>query len=255
MKILVAYAVDPEFAPWKKLRKFQEISAGHLTIYRTDIGSATVDFIATGMGPAHARRAIHVVAATQYALCIAAGFAGSLRPELGVCDIVIPQIIRDAGGSKSVGCDAAAAIKKASTSGKSIDAIVSSEKVASTVEEKRALASLGDAVDMESFTVVAAAREHKIPAAVVRAVSDAHDQAMPVDFSAAIDERGQVSMGSVLKLAAGSPSKIAALMRLGRDSKQAAETLARFLEATIERLAATEDTSADGTSQFAQPSA
>jgi hypothetical protein len=91
-----------------------------------------------------------------------------------------------------------------------------------------------------------------MPAAVVRAISDAHDQAMPVDFTTAIDERGQVSVGSVLKLAAGSPSKIAALMRLGRDSKQAAETLARFLEATIERLAANEHASFGGATEFAR---
>jgi adenosylhomocysteine nucleosidase len=252
MNILVAYAVDPEFAPWRKLRKFQEISAGHLTIYRTQIGLAMVDFITTGMGPAHAQRAMDAVAATPHALCIVAGFAGSLRPELDVGDIVIPQTLRHAAGSKSIACDAAAAVEKASTKGKLIDAIVSSEKVASTVEEKRSLASLGDAVDMESFTVVAAARERNMPVAVIRAISDGHDQAMPVDFSSAIDERGQISMGSVLKLAAGSPSKIAALMRLGRDSKQAAETLARFLEATIERLAATEHTSFGAASELAQ---
>jgi adenosylhomocysteine nucleosidase len=252
MNLLVAYAVDPEFAPWRKLRKFQEIPRAHLTIYRTEIARATVDFITTGAGPAHAKRAMNAVAVVQYALCIASGLAGSLRPEFGVGDIVIPHVVRDAGGSKSIACDGAIALEKASTRCKSIDAVVSSDKIASTVEEKRALASLGDAVDMESFTVVSAARERNMPAAVVRAISDAHDQAMPVDFTTAIDERGQVSVGSVLKLAAGSPSKIAALMRLGRDSKQAAETLARFLEATIERLAANEHASFGGATEFAR---
>jgi adenosylhomocysteine nucleosidase len=177
-------------------------------------------------------------------LCIATGFAGSLRPELGVGDIVIPHLVRDAGGAKSIACDGAVTLEKASIRGKSIDAVVSSEKIASTVEEKRALASLGDVVDMESFTVVAAARERNAPVAVVRAVSDAHDQAMPVDFTSAVDERGQVSIGSILKLAAGSPTKIAALMRLGNDSKQAAAALARFLEAAIEQLALNQDSSA-----------
>jgi hypothetical protein len=133
-------------------------------------------------------------------------------------------------------CDAVLAAEAVAAGGKAIDTMISSDRIATTIDEKARLASLADAVDMESYTVLAAARERNLPAVVIRGVSDRHDQAMPVDLSTAVDERGQVSIGNVLKMAAGNPMQIAALMKLGRESKAAAEVLAKFLDGYIERI-------------------
>ena len=145
MKVLVAYAVDPEFTPWRRLRKFQEIAAGDFAIQRTEIGRATVDFVVSGMGPAHAARAMAAVDLGAYAVCIASGFAGSLRPELGVGDIVIPRGVRSDGAGELVSCDAGLVNEAASGGGKAIEVMVSSARVASSVAEKneRVLSRLG----------------------------------------------------------------------------------------------------------------
>jgi nucleoside phosphorylase len=240
VNILVAYAVDPEFGPWRKLRKFREVAAGDFTIQRTEISRATVDFVVSGMGPGFALRAMQAVDLPTYAICVACGFAGSLRMELGVGDIVIARAIRPAEGAASIACDAGLVAEAVANGGKAIDVLVSAERVASTVEEKAHLATSGSAVDMESITVVAEAQRCDIPAVAIRAISDRHDQAMPVDFSAAVDERGQVSIGRVLRMVTGNPAQISGLMRLGRDSKTAAESLARFLDAYVEKVSTNE---------------
>ncbi len=237
MKVLVAYAVEPEFEPWRKLHKFSEAKAGELPIRRTQIAGTAVDFVVSGMGPARAARAMESVASAEYSAVIASGLAGALRPELGIGDIVVPKAVRRAEDENSaLVCDAALHAEGISAGGKSIERIVSSEHIATTVEEKARLGKSAEVVDMESFSVVASAHRLKIPAVIVRAVSDRHDQAMPVDLSATVDERGQVSIGRVMKLVAGKPGQISSLMKLGRESKVAAEMLARFLDTYIERL-------------------
>jgi nucleoside phosphorylase len=237
MNILVTYAVDPEFAPWQKLRKFQKIAAGEFAIQRTEIGGATVDLIVSGMGPERAARAMAAAASRDYAACIASGFAGALTPALDVSEVVAAKFARQAGSEASVPADTALLAQAVSAGAKSIEALVSSERVATNAAEKAALATSGDAVDMESFTVLTAARERGIPGVAIRVISDRHDQAIPVDLSKAVDEHGQVSIGAVLRMVAGNPSQISGLMRLGRESKAAAEVLARFLDSFVEGLA------------------
>ena len=236
MRVLVAYAVEPEFDPWRKLRKFADVDAGHFTIRRTQIAGATVDFVVSGMGPSRAARAMEAVPSAEYSAIVASGLAGSLRPELEVGNIVIPKVVRRTAGNDSLVCDVLLLAEGISAGGKSIETIVSSEHIATTLEEKARLGKSAQAVDMESFSVMASAERLKIPAVVIRAVSDRHDQAMPLDLSTAVDERGQVSVGRVMKLVAGRPGQISSLMKLGRESKAAAEGLARFLDEYIQRL-------------------
>ncbi|HEY6465422.1 MAG TPA: hypothetical protein VIY69_05480 [Candidatus Acidoferrales bacterium] len=236
MKILVAYAVEPEFDPWRKLRKFQSVRCGDFSVQRTACGSAAVDFLVTGMGAVHTAPAMEAVIGEAYNLCIASGFAGSLRAELNVGDVVIPASVRQSRSANSVQCDARFVQTGIAAGAKRIETIVSCDQVATTVAEKSRLGENAAAVDMESFSVLLAAQRGGIPMLAIRVISDRHDQALPVDLSTAVDERGQVSIGRVLKMAAGRPGQIAALMKLGRESKAAAEALARFLDAYLERV-------------------
>lgn len=236
MNILVAYAVDPEFEPWRKLRKFSEIPSDAFTIRRTEVDTATVDFIVTGMGSAHAARAMQAVPLTGYALGVAAGFAGSLHARLDVSDIVVAKSVLRAATSDSLDSDASFAAEAIAAGAKPIDALVSSDHVATTAAEKTALGATAQAVDMESYTVLDAAKRRGMSIVALRAISDRHDQTLPLDLSSVVDERGQVSIGRVLKMAAGSPGQLSALMKLGRESKAAAEVLARFLEAYIQKI-------------------
>ena len=233
MNILITYAVDPEFAPWPKLCKFEKVKAGSFTIQRARIGSTVADFLVTGMGPEYAQRAMESVP-LSYDACVCAGYAGALRREYQVGDIFIPGRIEQAGQSAAIHCDPR--LVESVKSMQPARMLLSSSKVIASAAEKRGFASIADAVDMESFTVVSAAHAQGIPAVAIRVISDTQDQGMPVDFSKSLDDKGQVSTAAVLRLLAGEPSKLAALMRLGRQSKIAAEALTQFLFAYIQGL-------------------
>jgi hypothetical protein len=59
---------------------------------------------------------------------------------------------------------------------------------------------------------------------------------MPAIVDTAVDDRGRVKVGEVARFVARHPLQLPALVRLGRDSKTAAEALAHFLEACIQKL-------------------
>ena len=59
---------------------------------------------------------------------------------------------------------------------------------------------------------------------------------MPAIVDTAVDKNGRVKIGGVIRYVANHPLQLPALVRLGRDSRTAAEALAHFLEAFIKKL-------------------
>jgi len=104
MRILVTFAVEAEFAPWRKLRNLQPIAVGELQMFQAQIGRATVDFLVTGMGIENARRAAEVAMSVPHTICIASGFAGSLKATHKVGDILAARAVQQLGKSKTIEC-------------------------------------------------------------------------------------------------------------------------------------------------------
>lgn len=237
MKVLVTFAVEPEFASWKKSRSFVETSVAGLPVYKAMIGSAEVDVLVTGMGPANARKAVEAVISNSYAVCISSGFAGSLKRVHGVGEVLVPAAVRRVEDGSEIHCETALVRDAVSIRGaKKVERFLSAGKIADSAEEKSRLALSGDAIEMESFAVLSVAVERNIPAIAVRAISDRFDQKMPVDFSESIDERGQILKAKLALEIASDPLKIPALIRLGKQTKLASEHLVEFLESYIARI-------------------
>ena len=113
---------------------------------------------------------------------------------------------------------------------------LTADHVVRTVEEKRALAPFADAVEMESFAVLSAAAAQGKAAVAIRVISDDVRNDMPAIIDTAVDEMGNVKIAGVARYVARHPLQLPALVRLGRDSKTAAQALAHFLEAFIKKL-------------------
>jgi hypothetical protein len=64
----------------------------------------------------------------------------------------------------------------------------------------------------------------------VRAISDASDEDMPVDFGRILDSHGHLKMGGLLKEVGFSPYRIPLLIQFGRQSRAAGKSLADFLD-------------------------
>ena len=61
---------------------------------------------------------------------------------------------------------------------------------------------------------------------------------MPIDMTDVFTDEGQISMPRILAQAAKNPQSIAGLMRLGKNSKIAAEAIGRFLDRYVSMVAA-----------------
>src|SRR5262249_6784123 len=101
----------------------------------------------------------------------------------------------------------------------------------STAAEKRQLweSTRADAVEMESQLICNICREHKIPCATIRVILDTASEDLPLDFNFLMTTDQQMDYRKLAFSLAKSPSKIAALPRLQKQSKEAASKLVSVL--------------------------
>ncbi|MGB7754154.1 MAG: hypothetical protein WCF88_21560 [Candidatus Acidiferrales bacterium] len=236
MKVLLTFAVEPEFAALRNLREFEESRIGELPVYHAQIGRAGVDVVVTGMGPVNARRAAEAAMSVPHTICICSGFCGALKAEHQVGDILAARAVQQLGKNRTIQCSQGLVTNAMGDGAKIAGKFFSSEEIVTTAAEKARLAPFADAVDMESYTILSVAEERKLSSVAIRVVSDRFDQDMPVDFSTTVDEHGNVRVAGVLKQVICHPIQLPALIRLGRESKTAAQGLANFLEAYIKKL-------------------
>jgi adenosylhomocysteine nucleosidase len=234
LKVLVTFAIETEFARWRKRTAFRQREVGAMAVYHAQIGHADVDVVLTGVGLGSARRAMEAVMDSSYSLCISSGFAGGLKAAYAVGDLLVAESVRTSTDSGALQCNSEFVAEAEESGARRIETLLSAEAVVGTASQKVALADIADAVDMESYAIVASAQRFNVPVVVIRAVSDSFNQDMPMDFSEAISEDGRVLMGTVLREVAAHPAKIPGLIRLGRQSNRAAERLADFLTTFIE---------------------
>ncbi len=236
MKILVTYAVEAEFAPWRALCDVEEITVGGISAHGALIGNATVDFVPTGIGIANARRAGEAVISSEFAFCITSGFAGALTAACGLGDVVVADRAQQFGEPAKKDCvrDLVAAAERAGA--ERIQTLLTADHLVTTANEKSLLSRFAQAVDMESFAILSVAHSRKVPAVAIRVISDAFDRDLPAEIDTLVDSAGNVKIGGVVRYVARHPLVVPALMRLGRESKTAADALANFLKVYIKNL-------------------
>lgn len=236
MNILVTYAVDAEFAPWRALVNLEKITLGNITLQCARIGRTTVHFLVTGMGTVGAEHAAASVISRKYSFCIAAGFAGALQSSVKLKQIVAPDKVLDHFTGQTEKCDPNLLAQASKNGATSIVTLLTTDHVVIAATEKNRLSSLAGAVDMESFAILHAANKANVPCAVLRVISDSFDRDMPEEIDTLVDPQGHVNISGVVRYVAKHPLQLPALMRLGRDSKSAAEALAHFLESFINKF-------------------
>jgi len=236
MRVLVTFAVEAEFAPWRRQRNLREIRVGETPAYQMQIGRAQVDFVVTGMGAENARRVANVMMVGSYTICIASGFAGALKPEHAIGSILVAEAVQQIGKAKTVQSSRNLVSEAQRDGAFRAKMFLTSDSVVRTANEKAKLAPFADAVDMESFAILSCAREHDLAAVAIRVISDTTKRDMPIFLDTIVDEMGRVKIGGLVRKVVSHPIQLPALIRLGRDSRTAAQALAHFLEAYIKKL-------------------
>ncbi len=246
MRVLVTFAVDPEFAPWRKLRKFHRIEYEELQLWRTNAGSSEITVLLTGMGGQAAGRAMDLMMRMadddkHFDACISSGLAGALNQFLSPGDIIAPRAIRGEFQhadlqSDSIEVDEEFCKLALNAGAKDTDCLFTSDKVLLTAKQKKECSSKAQSVDMESFEIVKDACAWGARCVVIRAVSDAAGEDLPIDFNRTLSRKSQISVGKVLLQLASHPSALPALVRFGRQSRRAAESLAKYLDLYVSNL-------------------
>lgn len=236
MKILVTFALKAEFSPWSSRHPFVPYEfedwerRREFDLFKANFGRDEVTVLLTGMGRESAMRAMSSIPVASHDVCIASGLAGALQPGFSPGDIVTARLVQTLQQDAPAPSDPLL-FELASTCGaKTADVSLTCEKIVATSDEKALLARSGNMVEMESIHILGAAWESGVPAIVVRAISDAADEDLPVDFQRILDSRGHLKLGGLLKEVGLSPHRIPLLIQFGRQSRMAAKSLADFLD-------------------------
>jgi nucleoside phosphorylase len=231
MKILVTFALENEFAPWRKMAGFQrDMATDDSGCYRARIGEAEVRVVLTGMGKVAAEAAMNCALEEIPDFCISSGLAGALKAEHSAGEVLVARQVSEIRGGRAVLSDEDMVQLAERSCAKVVARFLVSEKVIATVEQKKELAVSGDAVEMEGLYVLAAAAKKGIQSVAIRSVSDTIDRDLPLDFDRVMDDRGRVSIRKVVGQVAAKPSRIGGLIRLAHDSDKAAGNLANVLD-------------------------
>ncbi len=237
MRILITFALDLEFAPWKRLHRFAKTADSPHGGYEGRFDEAQVRAVLTGVGGARAKSVANAALEWRPDLCITAGLAGSLRAEYRVGQVLAARDIMELESSRTVSVDASLLSRAQACGAILIDRLLTSSAMILSVEGKKRLGNMAGAVEMESFAVAMEAGAANIPAIAVRAISDEADEDLPMNFGDLLDESGEVNKAKMARAVARAPHKLPALMRLGRQSKAASLKLAEFLERYVTGLA------------------
>lgn len=246
MRILVTFAVEAEFAPWRALRAFKKIriNSGHwsggVEVQEVQIGACTVWVLLTGIGIKFSDFAVAgCLKGAGVNLVLSSGLAGSLNPEYGPEEIIVPKkvgTLKDASGLVLP----TGPLTYAETRGaKVIETLLTSDHIIGTHEEKTRLAIFGEAVDMESFHIASMFNGEAVPVIVIRAISDSSEEDLPIDFTKCLTSEGRLRPGALARELLERPSRLPELIRFGRQSRNAARKLSSFLDGFV--LALTPD--------------
>ena len=238
MKVLVTFAVDAEFAPWRKLRQFSRANLGEIEAYSSPLENGELVVLLTGVGGRRAwAEATKVIWDGNVDVCISSGLAGALQAQHRPGDVLAAREVHATNWKKVIPSDTDLLQVASACGAKVADAFYSADHVLVHSSEKSELSAKADAVEMESGDIMLEAVAFGAKVIAIRAISDAVEEDMPVDFNRVTTESGDVSIAKIVAQAAAHPGSIPALIRFGRQSRNAAEKLAIVLDACIEKLA------------------
>jgi nucleoside phosphorylase len=229
VRILVTFAVEPEFSAWRR-SGFRKRPHARLNLYERTSDAGELVILLTGVGERNARRAARAALdELRPDVCIVSGLAGGLRDEHPAGTLLVARAVSRLEDAAEISADRDL-VALAGACGAREAVFLTAPREISSAEEKRRLGEAADAVEMESYGILAEAAVRGIPAAAVRAVCDPVEVDLPAGLASVIDEQGRVRKGAVAKKLLTGPQIWPALAALGRRSARAARELAVFLE-------------------------
>jgi adenosylhomocysteine nucleosidase len=243
MRILVTFAVEAEFAPWRRARQFVKRTNGSTEYFVARIGDANVNVVLTGVGGKRAwLETTRIVWGCDVDICVSSGLAGALRAEYQLGDILAAKEVQAVSWKRIVASDAKLIQLAEEHGARAVGSFYSVDRVIGSASEKRELGRVADAVEMESGEVLYEASVFGAKVIAIRGISDAVDEDLPLDLNRVMTQAGEVSIPKVLGEVVRHPTSVPALVRFGKQSRTAAEKLGVFLDRYLEGVISSLDT-------------
>lgn len=190
-----------------------------------------------GPGPGNAARAALAAVGDGARALVSFGCAGGLDPALGSGTVVLPEAVRgrkgtpvetDAAWRRRLADAVAAAVPIVEGAGIEVAVIVETPRDKDVLHRKSTCVF----ADMESASVGAVARVHRLPFLVVRAVADTASDAVPRCMLGAVSSEGRVRPARLIAALLRVPGEIREVLILARrfrDACSSLEAVARHL--------------------------
>lgn len=204
--------------------------------YRGTVFENNVEVLLTGIGwdaskPENEPRfVLRELLKNKPDICISSGLAGGLRSDLRCSDIVAAKEVffRVSGDPVLSNSNLLAVAKKV---GARVDLRqITETRIVSEASAKTALSNFGDFVDMEGYHILQIVSSARVPAISLRAISDTASEDLPPDLDRVVDRAGHVQAIPLLKFLVRRPGHIGSLLTFGARSRDAAGSLADFLD-------------------------
>jgi adenosylhomocysteine nucleosidase len=235
--ILVSLAVEPELAPWRRLRRFRRRQSCSSAVYETTIGGTRVVVVLAGVGAQRADLTAALVAEHRPGAGIVAGVAGALNPELEPGEVLVAEAACDASENEIAWSNPRLVDRAERCGAKRVGRFVTVSRIAGTPEAKSSLARAAEAAEMESLTLMQRWACEGVPVVPIRVIADAVHHEVPYDFEAALDSAGQVRLRSIFVQIIRRTWELPSLVRFGIAGWRATVSLARYLDRFVEELA------------------
>jgi adenosylhomocysteine nucleosidase len=243
--IAIFFALSQETASLKpQVNILKKIRCAGAVFYQSEYHGFPVTLVQTGIGKNAEEIIRYLSKCFRIQLMISSGFAGSVRPEVKVGNLIIGKHALSASLERFDGdiridttfpCDTTF-VNLANMLGRTgrftshcgdvltVDKIINQSSVKKHIGNNTSAV----AVDMESFSIAAQASAQGIPFVVIRAISDGMDEDMEV-YDDMVTESGDVNVSAAALHVLMKPHHILQLNRLRRQAKLAANTLSAFL--------------------------
>lgn len=221
-RVAIIAAMEREVAPLIRGWRVREINHGGRQYRLFENGNAVL--ICGGIGMEAARRATEaVIEAAHPARVMSVGFAGALNSAIKVAEVIEPRMV----------VNAADGVRTETGSGQGT--LVSYAAVADPDQKQRlSKAYAAAAVDMEAAAVAQGAQARGVEFAVLKAISDAVDFAMP-PTEGFVSRDGQFRTGRFALYVAVRPWLWGRTITLGRNSVKASRALCSAIEKYLGR--------------------
>jgi adenosylhomocysteine/aminodeoxyfutalosine nucleosidase len=189
---------------------------------------------ANGAGPRLASKCVEIalratamadLSSSRLEGVVSTGLCGALQSGIEIGDIIEANRICNSDSSEEITC-----VPIESNRSSRVGVVLSADRVAGTIEEKRTLSQTGAlAIEMEAVGVARRAIAAGLPFCCVKVVSDRADERFVMDFNSFRSTDGHFARGKIVFYALTHPQVLPRLLSLRRRSQDAASALGAFL--------------------------